>query len=134
MTNRRTKAHIQIQLYSRRTKQGLWLVITLLEKTIIGFLLLLSYVVISSFMFSSISYLFTFSISNVCTQLFVYVFRLFILFSVFSFLLSYLLLFLVPILLVCDVKVHTLYVLFAAIVIRIDFSSFFGLYLFCLKK
>ena len=55
-------------------------------------------------------------------------------FPLFTFLFSYFLLISIPNLLVCDVTVHTFYGLFIAIVIRINFSSFIILNLFCLKK
>ena len=79
-------------------------------------------------------FLFTFSIFNIFSQLFFSLFPLFILFAVFSFLFPYFLLSLIPTLLFCNVIVHMLYVLFIAIDIPINFRSFIGLYLFCLKK
>ena len=54
-----TISHFQIQLHSKGTKQGLWLSITSRENTLIGFLLVFPYIVISLFISSSI--LFTFS-------------------------------------------------------------------------
>ena len=119
-----------MQLHSRRTKQGLWLFITFLEKNnnIIRFLLLLSYVGISSLISFSIFYLFTFSIFDGLLYYF-FLFSAFYSFLCF-FLFFYFLLSLFPTLMICDVTLNILYVLFIAIVIGINFS----LSLFILPK
>ena len=57
----------------------------------------------------------------------------FIVFSVLAFI-PYFLLPLAPSLSFCDIIMHILYFLCISIVIPINFSSFLGLYLFCLKK